>query len=197
MALGRPELAAELAWRDACVSHVKNGIYGEMWVAAMLAAAAAETCVRQVIQIGLSEIPEKCRLAEAVSEVVQWHATGATYHEAVHNIHHRWDEKESHDWCHAISNAQIVTLGLLYGEGDFEKSITRAVYPCFDTDCNGATVGSIVGMMLGAKALPSKWTDVMNDTIHTSVSGYQVNRISDLGDEMFQVHMTAATGESS
>lgn len=45
-----------------------------------------------------------------------------------------------------------------------------------------------MGMMLGAKALPEKWTQVMNDTIHTDVSGYQTTRISKLAEEMFQIH---------
>lgn len=197
VALGRPELAAELAWRDASISHVKNGIYGEMWVAAMLSASSGENDVRRVIETGLSEIPIQCRLTEGIRDVLSWHAENTPYAEAVGHIHRLWDENNAHDWCHTISNAQIVALGLLYGEGDFEKSVTRAVYPCFDTDCNGATVGSIVGMMLGAKALPSKWTSVMNDTIHTGLSRYNVSKISDLGNEMFQLHMAAETRGSS
>ena len=68
-------------------------------------------------------------------------------------------------------------MGLLYGEGDYEKAITRTVLACFDTDCNGATVGSIMGMMLGAKALPEKWTGVMNDTIHTDLHGLPDNQV--------------------
>ncbi|MDZ4197841.1 MAG: ADP-ribosylglycohydrolase family protein, partial [Kiritimatiellia bacterium] len=110
--------------------------------------------------------------------------------EAVERLHRRWDENRSHDWCHTISNAQIVAMGLLYGEGDFEKAITRAVFPCLDTDCNGATVGSIIGMMQGIEALPSKWTSVMNDTIHTGLAGYHVSRISQLSEEMFELHRT-------
>ena len=193
VALGRPELAAELAWRDASISHVKNGIYGEMWVAAMLAAAPGETHVRRVVEIGLSEIPAKSRLAEGIRDVLNWHAGETPYAETVERIHRRWDESRAHDWCHTISNAQIVTMGLLYGDGDFEKAIARAVFPCFDTDCNGATVGSIMGMMLGAEALPPKWTSVMNDTIHTGVAGYTVGGISRLGEEMCELH-TAALG---
>jgi ADP-ribosylglycohydrolase len=193
-ALGHPELAAELAWRDASISHVKNGIYGAMWAAAMLAAAMAHTDVRRVIEIGLSEIPEKSRFFETVTEILNLHAAGATYTETMQYIHRRWDEKRPHDWCHSLSNAQIVAMGLLYGEGDYEKAITRTVLACFDTDCNGATVGSIMGMMLGAKAIPAKWTDVMNDTLHTSLRGYQTTRISELAEEMFQIHNTIAHG---
>jgi ADP-ribosylglycohydrolase len=187
-ALGQPELAAELAWRDASISHVKNGIYGAMWVAAMLAAAIGETDARRVIEIGLTEIPAKSRLFEAVTEILNQHAAGVTYPEAVQYIHAHWDETRAHHWCHGIVNAQIVSMGLLYGEGDYEKSITRSVLPCFDTDCNGATVGSIMGMMLGTQALPEKWTGVMNDSIRTDLSGYQTTLISTLADEMFQIH---------
>lgn len=191
VALGRPELAAELAWRDACISHVKNGIYGEMWVAAMLAAAAKETDLRRIIEIGLSEIPEKSRLTEAVRDVIRWHAAGLSYHDAVERIHQRWNENDPYDWCHTISNAQIVAMALLYGEGDFEKSILRAVFPCLDTDCNGATVGSIVGMMLGVEALPAKWTGVINDSILTNIMDYPAGKISDLAKKMLEAHLAA------
>ena len=188
LALGQPEFAAELAWRDASISHVKNGIYGEMWVAAMLAAAMTQTDVRRVIEIGLTEIPEKSRLHEAVTDIINRHAAGDSYFATLDYIHQRWDEYWSHHWCHTISNAQIVTMGLLYGEGDYEKAITRAVLTCFDTDCNGATVGSIMGMMLGANAIPEKWTGVMNDTLHTDLPGYQTSKISQLAEEMFQLY---------
>jgi ADP-ribosylglycohydrolase len=188
VALGRPELAAELAWRDASISHVKNGIYGAMWVAAMLAAAMGQTDVRRIIEIGLTEIPEKSRLFEAINEILSRHATGVPYSETMQYIHQRWDENRAHHSVHTVANAQIVAMGLLYGEGDYEKAITRTVLACFDTDCNGATVGSIMGMMLGAKALPEKWTGVMNDTIHTDLPGYQTTNISKLAEEMFQIH---------
>lgn len=187
VALGQPEFAAELAWRDASISHVKNGIYGAMWVAAMLAAAITETDVRRVIEIGLTEIPRNSRFYEAITEIINQHATGVSYPDVVQYIHQQWDETQSHHWCHTVANAQIVAMGLLYGEGDYEKAITRAVQTCFDTDCNGATVGSIMGMMLGAKALPMKWTGVMNDTIHTDLTGYQDTTISKLAEEMFQI----------
>ncbi len=63
---GRPEEAAGMAFSDACVSHVKNGIYGEMWVAAMLAAAFVAGDAEKAVRVGLTEIPQNCRLAEAI-----------------------------------------------------------------------------------------------------------------------------------
>lgn len=197
VALGQPELAAELAWRDASISHVKNGIYGSMWVAAMLAAAFNQTDVRRIIEIGLSEIPEKSRLFEAITEILSLHSADASFSEVLQTIHQRWDETRRHHWCHVLPNAQIVAVGLLYGEGDYEKAITRTVLACFDTDCNGATVGSIMGMMLGAKALPDKWTGVMNDTIHTDLQGYQITKISMLAEEMFQIHQSIGKSHES
>jgi ADP-ribosylglycohydrolase len=188
VAMGNPRLAAELAWRDARISHVKNGIYGAMWVAAMIAAAPGVTNARKLIKIGLNEVPKRSRFFERLTEVLDRYDEGATYFEMLEFIHKCWDEKFSYSWTHVIANAQIVAVALLYSEGDFEKAITRAVGMCLDTDCNGATVGSIMGMMLGDKPLPEKWTSLMNDTIHTDVAGYDLVKISDLAKEMFEIH---------
>jgi len=183
---GNPERAAEFAWRDACVSHVKNGIYGEMFVATMIAAAPYCKDVPELIEVGLSEIPRKCRLAADVKQAVGWYRQGLSYDEAVAKIHTKWNEYDFHHWCHTISNAVICVVALLWGEDDFGKSICRAVQPAFDTDCNGATVGSIMGMRLGADGIETKWTSRLNDTLHTSLEGYHVVKISQMADETFQ-----------
>ncbi len=182
---GDPEQAAKMAWRDACVSHVKNGIYGAMWVAAMTAAAAVESSPETVIRAGLGQIPVRSRLSEAITDVLAWRDEGIDAEQAIARVHERWDEHNPHHWCHTISNAQIVALGLLWGEANFARSICLAVQACFDTDCNGATVGSIVGMMLGTKRLPEEWIAPLNDTLITGVADYSEVRISDLARETF------------
>jgi ADP-ribosylglycohydrolase len=184
---GNPALAADMAWRDASISHVKNGIYGEMWAAAMVSAAFVSASPRQALDAGLDQIPAQCRLAEALGRVIEWHEAGMEYDEAVAHIHGEWDETRGHDWCHTISNAMIVALGLLWGDGDFAQSVCRAVQPCFDTDCNGATVGSVMGALLGRRILPAAWVDGINDTLHTGVAGYQTVRLKDMTAETLAV----------
>lgn len=175
--LGNPERAAEFAWRDACISHVKNGIYGEMMMAAAIAAAPYCSTSEEVVRAGLSEIPKTSRLHAAVTDVLSWRKEGITYDEAVARIHKRWDEKTVHGWCHTISNAMICAVALLWGESDFGTSVCRAVQPGFDTDCNGATVGSIFGAMRGSKAIGPDWTRKLNNTLRTSMSGYETVQI--------------------
>jgi ADP-ribosylglycohydrolase len=180
---GNPELAAEYAWRDACVSHVKNGIYGEMWAAAMIATAFSTDNIFEIIESGLAQIPDSSRLSEEVRDMMNWRKEGIAYDDAVKRIHTIWDENKAHDWCHTISNARIVALGLLWGDGDFWESITKAVQPGFDTDCNGATVGSIMGIITGASNIPKKWIAPFKDTLETGVSGYHRVKIKAMAEE--------------
>ena len=131
---------------------------------------------------------EKSRLNKNIKDVISWHDEGITYDKAIERIHNRWDEKFSHDWCHTISNAEIVTMGLLWSEGNYEKGICRAVEACFDTDCNGATVGSIMGMVIGAKKIPPKWIKPLNDTLETGVKGYNFVKISDMAKKTIELY---------
>ncbi len=176
---GDPETAAEMAWRDASISHVKNGIYGEMWVAAMLAVAATTDDIHQIILGGLGEIPCTSRLYEEVMTVVDGFSSGVTQEDCFAKIHQKYDEYTVHGWCHTISNAMIVTAALLYGGGDFGKSICMAVETGFDTDCNGATVGSVLGMANGIKSIPAYWTAPIKDTLHTSIFKVGTVKVSD------------------
>jgi transcriptional regulator with XRE-family HTH domain/ADP-ribosylglycohydrolase len=179
---GNPELAAEMAWRDASISHVKNGIYGEMFAAAMIAAAAVTDDIGEIINAGLGQIPQTSRLRDNIDYVISTYKAGGTSDECFALIHKHWNEHTAHGWCHTISNAMIVTAALLYGGGDYGKSICLAVQAGFDTDCNGATVGSIIGMRNGIDAIGAEWYSPINDTLDTSIFGVGKVKLSDMAD---------------
>jgi ADP-ribosylglycohydrolase len=185
-AAGHPRLAAELAFRDAAISHVKNGIYGELMVAAMIAKAFLTQNVYTIIEAGLDEIPQKSRLAEAMRQVLAWKQICPTWEEAMAKVTEAYKQ---YFWVHTINNAAVVLLALLYGEGDLAKSITISVMAGWDTDCNGATVGSILGAMLGAKALPQAWVGQFNDTMHSAVFGFDQTHISDLAERSYKTYL--------
>lgn len=177
---GQPELAAEMAWRDASISHVKNGIYGAMFVSAMLAIAAVTRNVEDILLGGLAQIPHTSRLYEDVMRVYAGYQTGLSKEACFAGIHGQYDEHTDYGWCHTNPNAMIVAACLLYGSGDYGSSICMAVETGFDTDCNGATVGSILGMANGIDAIPDCWTAPFGDTLHTTIFGMGTVKISEV-----------------
>lgn len=176
---GNPALAAEMAWRDARMSHVKNGIYGSMFIAAMIATAFVSDDPLTIIQSGLAQIPTTCRLYHQMHQVIdicRKHQCDATEFESV------YDQIEAllghYHAVHTNNNAGVVVAALLLGQHDFQKVITLAVMAGWDSDCTGASAGSIAGAMLGAKKLPEKWTKPLNDTLYASITEYHPAAIS-------------------
>jgi len=181
---GWPERAAEFACRDAVLSHRKNGIYGEMFMAAAVAAAFVTEDMEEVVRLGLSEIPRNSRYAEMVNVVLAWSKECADWDSARARVSERYGH---YHWVHSINNAALVLLALLYGRKDYEKTVCYAVMGGWDTDCNGATAGSILGVMLGASQLPLQWVSPLNDTIKSAVFGYDGSCISELAARTVQV----------
>ncbi|MCL6605142.1 MAG: ADP-ribosylglycohydrolase family protein [Paenibacillus sp.] len=183
-AAGNPELAAELAWRDASFSHVKNGIYGEMFVAAMIAAAFSVSDPERIVEIGLSEIPANSRLAKDVREAV---ALARSTKDQVELVDRIWEAFKHYNPVHTNNNAALVAASLIFGQGDFEKAVTTSVLGGWDTDCNGATVGSIMGAILGAEAMPSSWTAPLNDMLYAEVNGFHPIPLSKCASRSYEV----------
>jgi len=186
---GWPEKAAEFAFRDAAVSHVKNGIYGEMLFAAMIAAALVTRNLDEAIDAALAEIPAKSRLREAMIETRRF-CEAADWRDAWEQISAAYGHYHP---VHTINNAALVLMGLLYGarEADpaqqYETAICLAVHGGWDTDCNGATAGSVMGALLGAERVPTKWTGVLKDRLESIVVGLTDNRITDLARRTTEV----------
>lgn len=180
---GDPAAASEAAWRDARISHVKNGIYGEMWVAAMLAFAGAGADIPSAVKGGLSYVPKTCRLHKAISGVIGAYERGASEKEFFADFHKRWNDRVGHHWCHTLSNAEIVAAALLWGGGDYGRSVCLAVEQGFDTDCNGATVGSVAGMALGFDGIPDVWIAKINGRLQTGLFGSEVVNVDEMAEK--------------
>lgn len=169
---GNPHRASKMAYLDAAVSHTKNGVYGEMFIAALISLCFVETfSMKERIRLAMMQIPPGSRLKESLDEVCGWYESGKNYEQAVEEIHSRYNENEQFDWCLTIPNAMIVTACLLWKE-NFSESISAAVLAGFDTDCNGATVGSVKGAAGGFQKIDPKWYAPFEGNLYTSVHGY-------------------------
>jgi hypothetical protein len=181
---GNPELAAELAWRDSSWTHTANGIYGAMFFAAIIAAAFAEDDPLELIAIGLSEIPRACRLAEAVNDALAWFDECRTANSFMGRLEERYGNLHP---AHTVNNALIVLMAIVYGGMDSHRSACLAVAAGLDTDCNGATAGSIAGAAAGYAALDKRLIAPLNDTIRPRVFGFQDTTMRELAERELQV----------
>jgi len=176
---GNPALAAELAWRDARISHVKNGIYGAMCCSAMIAAAFVCEDPSTIIEAGLAQIPRTSRLyadiRRAIAICERYDASFDAFESIIKELHEAFAHYHP---VHTNNNAAVCAAALLVSNGDFQKGITFAVMGGWDTDCNGATVGSLVGILQGASGIPGFWTKRLHDTIRSEIPDYHPIAIS-------------------
>ena len=159
------EQAIRMAYEDASVDHgFGEGTYAAIFVAAMESAAFAIHDAKTLLEIGLSKIPEDCRVARSVRLVVSAYENGTPWREV-----RRLLVEDSADlgWFQAPANIGFVALGLLYGEGDFKRSLLYTINCGDDTDCTGATLGALLGIMGGRAALPEDWCAYIGEGIRS------------------------------
>src|SRR5260370_32942388 len=148
-----------------------------MWDAALRAASFVAQASRQALEAALGQVPRQSRLAEALHDVFVIYDRGLDWEQARDEIEQRYYAKYS--FVHTIQNAALVAMALLWGAGDYTRTIGLAVQGGWDTDCNGATAGSAFGVLYGTRELPGPGIDPLHDFIRTSERGSDTSRISD------------------
>lgn len=177
IAPGLPAKAAEYAYRDAYLSHRRNGIYGEMFFSAAQAAAFEVDHPVEALRIGLTEIPKECRLYKDIEWALDTGNRLRNYAEAREAVDNRF--KGMHG-VHTNNNACLTVFGLMIGGTDVSKVISETVAMGLDNDCTAATAGSIVGAIVGKEGIPVHWYEPFHNTVTTYMIGAETFKISDL-----------------
>jgi ADP-ribosylglycohydrolase len=173
---GDPAEAARLALVDARLSHTANGRYGEMWAAALVAAALVVETAADALEAARAVIPDGSRLAEAQDRVRALHAQGA---DRVAALDHVDAELGAYPWVHTINNAALIAVGLLWGE-DFIDAVGLTISGGRDTDSNGATIGSVMGALNGSSGVPAELVGTTHDRVRSAIRGFDGIRIDEL-----------------
>ncbi len=162
-----PHIAAKYAMEDAMVDHgAGEGTFAAAFVAAMQSAAFAVCDLKKCIEIGLAAIPADSRMAKSVKFVLECYESGMSWVDA-RNAVQKLNADIGNGWFEAPSNVTYTVIGLLWGEGDFKKSMITAINCGDDTDCTGATVGATMGILYGTAGIPKDWSEYIGDDIVT------------------------------
>lgn len=187
LAPGHPEISARYAYEDAIVDHEGEGMYGEIFFAALQSAAFVESNRDTLIEIALSYIPETSKTTQAIRKAIECYENKVEFYEARKQVHNIAPGTFGIQYCKlndipkegnegmeigqpgfdAPENVAFTILAWFYGEDDFGKSICYANACGEDTDCTSATLGALMGIILGNSKLPEKWSKPLDDKIAT------------------------------
>lgn len=155
------------------IGHIMNygdGFYGGVYVGALYSLAYVSDNIPAICEQALRTIPEQSGFHRCIADVIDfWKRNPEDWKQCWLYIDERYsDEKGCPEgvWngfnIDAKMNAALCVIGLLYGEGDFFKTLDISTRGGHDSDCNPATAGGILGVIYGYDALPDFWKEAVN-----------------------------------
>lgn len=203
---GLPLAAEGMCNRAGHLMNYGDGVYGGVFVTAMYAAAFIENDVERIVELGLQTLPKESGYAQTIADLLLW------YHQYPDNWQATWQEienKYNNDRCpwgvkskfniSASLNGAYIALGLLYGAGDFNKTIEISTRCGQDSDCNPANAGGILGTMLGFTGLPQNVQTDMTPYMDTvfDFTPYSIESATEECLRLALVNVAAAGGTVS
>tara|TARA_Y100001970_G_scaffold37499_1_gene46357 strand:+ start:35774 stop:36847 length:1074 start_codon:yes stop_codon:yes gene_type:complete len=167
---GDPERAANMAERDASLSHRGEGVYGAVAIAVVGALIGGGMEIKEALESAADFLPAGSECSQAIAlGLAEASSPNAT------RIHAAYEGLSP---VHTVNNLALVAWGLARGAENFSIAIGDTVSAGWDTDCNGATVGGLWG--LTGREVPEEWTGPWGGRVQTSLSGVAELRLSDL-----------------
>ncbi len=171
---GRPDLAAELAWRDSSWTHRRTGIYASMFIAAAIAAAFVERDRLRIFEIALQFVPRRSRFYEIMADCIEMVRQASDWLDGYRRIHakyHMYRHCQLYQECGTLMNSARFAA-------DSGQAICMQVSQGADTDCFGEIIGSIMGAYFGPCGLEPRWLAPFQDRLHTGLGGFHETSLS-------------------
>ena len=155
VAPGRPELAARLAGQAASVAHDGEAVLAAQALAVMEALAFDAPPLDALLDAAEASLPPTSNVARVYRRARELRATQPDWRAALRELEAEFGGPEYPGLVHVIPNHALILLGLLYGDGDFTRSLAVCVTAGRDTDCNAGNLGCLLGAWLGLPAIPA------------------------------------------
>ena len=200
IAPGCPQAAIRLGEKFGGIMNYADGLYAGQFIGALYSAAFFETNLVAVVREALAAIPEKSRYAEMVRDLLAWHAEDpADWQNAWAKI----DRKYGYDGpctnlkgiIDAPLNGAMVLLGVLYGNGDLDKTIEIACRGGFDSDCNPSSAAGVVFMTVGFSKLPARYTSGLDMKTKFEFTDYTIPELVDVCERLAREIVVAEGGK--
>ena len=171
MCPGMPWTAAQYADRVGHVMNYGDGVYGGVFVSAMYAAAFFERDPRKIVEVGARALHPRSKYGQLIRDILDVHQRDPdNWLAAWTMVEEKWANRDACPYgalrpfdIDAKTNGGYIAIGLLYGGGDFKRTIEIATRCGQDSDCNPANAGGILGVALGYDALPKDWQKAAED----------------------------------
>ena len=199
-----PSLVIQLGEVFGRLMNYGDGLYGGVFVGAMYAEAFFEDSPRAIILAGLKAIPEDSQYHECISDVLQWHEEFPNDWEKTWelinqkyqlNPDYRKASCEKNDFnIDAKINGAYIVMGLLYGNGDPDKTIEIATRCGQDSDCNPSNAAGVLFTIIGYKNLPEKYTSALDRTKKFSHTAYDFDGLLQICEDLAMAGVARAGG---
>jgi len=177
LAPGDPKLAAELAWKDGEVSHISNGILGEVLNAVMTSLAFVEKDVKKIVETAVNIIPKDSEYYSVVKFALDKCKESNSWQEALEVCEERY---KKYNWIHTYPNACAEIIALWFGQGDYEETLYIVTMSGIDVDCNAAQIMPIIGIQKGMKNIPERLIHPAFDKLITYMRDYKELTLDEL-----------------
>ncbi len=177
---GRPDLASKLAWQDASFTHKKTGIYGAMFIAAVISIAQVIDDRMGIFEMALKFIPQRSRFHEIVQDSLDEVRQAKDFEDGYSRIHEKYKEYGA---CRVYQETGTLINTLKFAE-NIPDGFCKQVMQGNDTDSFGATSGSILGAYFGPDYFDEKWLKPFNDDIYTTMSSFKERKLSNVAKRM-------------
>ncbi|MBN2451390.1 MAG: ADP-ribosylglycohydrolase family protein [Lentisphaeria bacterium] len=157
VAPGRPELAAELARRSASVSHDGEAVHAAVIVAGMISAAFTEKRIERLLDLGVSLAPRDCLIARVHRDVRAWCRTDGDWRRTYGRIADAYGYSRYGGNCHVVPNHAVMVMAWSYAPDDFHRAQLIVNTAGWDTDCNAANVGALMGLVVGLNRIAERY----------------------------------------
>ena len=183
MSPGMPNAASDISDKIGHIMNYGDGWYGGVYVGAMYTLAYISDDIEFIVTEALKTIPEESTYYKCMSDVIGWHKQYPNdWKQTWFECERKWSEDIG---CpdgvfvpfniDAVINSAYIIIGLLYGEGDFYKTMDISTRCGQDSDCNPASAAGILGTMIGYNNIPEYWKKNLKEVedmnfVHTSIS---------------------------